>query len=61
MRKRLSVEFNELGQPIGANERKLARMIGDISRDGKFAPISYIHWKMVPDQNKEEMLKVIGV
>lgn len=60
VRKRLPVEFNELGQPIGANGRILARSIGDISRNGKFAPISYIHWKMVPDQKKEDMLKVIG-
>lgn len=61
MRKHLHVEFNELGQPNGANARILARLIGDTSRDEQFAPISYSDWEKVPDQNKEEMLKVIEV
>ncbi|CBI26561.3 unnamed protein product, partial [Vitis vinifera] len=34
----LPVEFNELGQPIGANARILARSIGDISCNWEVCP-----------------------
>ncbi|KAA8536584.1 hypothetical protein F0562_029062 [Nyssa sinensis] len=53
--KLISVATNELGQPIGPEAPKLTNFLGTIARNGHIAPLTYVHWRVLPDANKENM------
>ena len=50
-----------LGSPLEQMQGYWLDQLGTFHAIGKFAPISNIEWKMVPNQKKEEMLKAIEV
>ena len=50
-----------LGSPLEQTQGYWLDQLGTFHAIGKFAPISNIEWKMVPNQKKEEMLKAIEV
>uniref|UniRef100_A0A5B7BPA4 Bromo domain-containing protein n=1 Tax=Davidia involucrata TaxID=16924 RepID=A0A5B7BPA4_DAVIN len=51
----ISIATNELGQPIGPEAPKLTNFLGTIARNGHIAPLTYVHWRALPDANKENM------
>lgn len=53
------VHFNGDGQPIGEGSTSFVSYLGSVS--GKHCPISYEHWKDVPDQIKEMIWKLVTV
>lgn len=57
----IRVELDELGRPIGEEAKTLTRFIGSVVRRPQYAPINYTSWKLMPKNNKEEMLKLIEV
>ncbi|XP_052204391.1 uncharacterized protein LOC127809559 [Diospyros lotus] len=52
---KVSVATNELGQPIGVGVPKLTNFLGTIARNGHIAPLNYVDWRALPDENKEMM------
>ncbi|KAK6147953.1 hypothetical protein DH2020_018865 [Rehmannia glutinosa] len=54
------VSFNDLGQP---NDEKsastLAHCLGSIARNGRFCPLHYKDWRLMPYSYKDEMLKIV--
>ncbi|KAL3515715.1 hypothetical protein ACH5RR_022617 [Cinchona calisaya] len=53
--KPISVTTNELGQPIGPEASKLITFLGTLARTGDLAPLTYVDWRGVPEENKEKM------
>lgn len=45
--RKFSIEWNELGQPIGENRAMFISYIGVVTRS--HVPISLDHWKKVPN------------
>ncbi|XP_031405332.1 uncharacterized protein LOC116214149 [Punica granatum] len=52
-------EFNEQCQPVKAEGRLLTRFIGTVVRKPNLAPLDFKGWKQMPQQKKEEMLKIV--
>ncbi|XP_052194420.1 uncharacterized protein LOC127802577 isoform X2 [Diospyros lotus] len=52
---KILIATNELGQPIGLEAPKLTNFLGTIARNGHMAPLNYIDWRALPDENKEKM------
>ncbi|XP_057494441.1 uncharacterized protein LOC130779700 isoform X2 [Actinidia eriantha] len=52
---KIPIETDEVGQPIGLEAPKLINFLGTIARDGHLSPLNYVHWRAVPDENKEKM------
>lgn len=53
--KRISVPTNELGQPVGPEASQLVSFLGTLARNGNLAPLTYIDWRAVPEESKENM------
>lgn len=56
---KIPVSTNEFGEPIGPEAPKFIFFLGTIARNGHIAPLNYIHWKAVPDENKERMWQLV--
>lgn len=54
-----TVEYNELGQPIGDGSITLSSYCGCVGRS--FVPITYDDWRKVPDEVKEKCWIAISV
>ncbi|XP_071931282.1 uncharacterized protein [Coffea arabica] len=52
---RISVTTNELGQPVGPEASKLVSFLGTLARNGNLAPLTYVDWRAVPEESKENM------
>ncbi|KAF8391084.1 hypothetical protein HHK36_023384 [Tetracentron sinense] len=57
--KKIRVEFNDMGQPIGDHASKFANLCGATVRNPNYAPLQVEKWKDMPDQAKEMMWKHI--
>ena len=57
---RISVLFNENGQPI-KNNSHLSHFLGTLARNGKYAPLNYSDWLIVPDEFKNDMMALVMV
>ena len=44
--KRLKIDVNSEGQPIGENASKLSSFLGTLARNKAFAPIDYTDWRL---------------
>ncbi|XP_073224538.1 uncharacterized protein [Cicer arietinum] len=55
------VNLDKYGRPIGEEGTTLTRFIGSVARRYQYAPINYKSWKVMPNDYKEEMLKLIEV
>lgn len=55
------VNLDKYGRPIGEEATTLSRFIGSVVRRRQYAPINYKSWKVMPNEYKEEMLKLIEV
>lgn len=56
------VSFNDFGQPN--DEKKactLAHFLGTIARNGRYCPLNYKDWRLMPRSYKDEMLKIVKV
>ncbi|KAE8727245.1 Detected protein of unknown function [Hibiscus syriacus] len=49
------VQINKLGQPVGPNAYKLSCFLGTIARNGHRAPLTFVHWRAMPDSYKVDM------
>nr|CAA40554.1 TNP1 [Antirrhinum majus] len=57
---RIVVSFNELGQPNDEkNTSTLAHFLGTIARNGRYCPLNYKDWRLMPNVYKEEMMTVV--
>ncbi|XP_047338230.1 uncharacterized protein LOC124941899 isoform X3 [Impatiens glandulifera] len=52
---KITVVVDEFGHPIGNEAPKLINFLGTIARNGHIAPLNYIDWRALPDENKEKM------
>ncbi|XP_073221871.1 uncharacterized protein [Cicer arietinum] len=55
------VNLDKYGRPIGEEGTTLTRFIGSVARRYQYAPINYKSWKVMPNDYKEEMLKLIEI
>ncbi|XP_072967617.1 uncharacterized protein [Typha angustifolia] len=55
----IHVNFNSVGQPVGKEATTLSSFLGTIARDGKLAPLIYVDWRALPDENKDIMWQVV--
>ncbi|KAK6131597.1 hypothetical protein DH2020_034611 [Rehmannia glutinosa] len=54
------ISFNDLGQPNDEkNASTLAHFLGSIARNGRFCPLHYKDWRLMPYSYKDEMLKIV--
>ncbi|XP_039015293.1 uncharacterized protein LOC120145536 [Hibiscus syriacus] len=53
------VQINKLGQPVGPNAYKLSCFLGTIARNGHKAPLTFIHWRAMPDSYKGDMWEYV--
>nr|XP_027191060.1 uncharacterized protein LOC105852300 [Cicer arietinum] len=53
------VNLDKYGRPIGEKGTTLTRFIGGVARRYQYAVIDYKSWKVMPNDYKEEMLKLI--
>ncbi|KAG8364814.1 hypothetical protein BUALT_Bualt18G0037800 [Buddleja alternifolia] len=57
--KLVEVSFNDLGQPNDQYKTStLAHFLGTIARNGRYCPLSYQDWRLMPRSYKDEMLKI---
>ncbi|GMI87906.1 hypothetical protein HRI_002459900 [Hibiscus trionum] len=56
---RIFVQINELGQPVGPNAYKLSCFLGTIARNGHRAPLTFIHWRAMPNSYKVDMWEYV--
>lgn len=59
--KRIEVEFDEDGEPIANNAASFYEFLGTQVRSGKDVPIDITNWRLVPEDNKLELLTVVKV
>lgn len=59
--KRIHVEINKYGQPIGPHASNFGNFLGTIARNGKIAPIDYDNWRKIPKTVKDDMWSIIMV
>ncbi|KAK8522373.1 hypothetical protein V6N13_115346 [Hibiscus sabdariffa] len=52
---RIFVQINNLGQPVGPNAYKLSCFLGTIARNGHRAPLTFVHWRAMPNSYKVDM------
>ncbi|KAG8374944.1 hypothetical protein BUALT_Bualt10G0048200 [Buddleja alternifolia] len=58
--KLVEVSFNDLGQPNDQYKTStLAHFLGTIARNGRYCPLSYQDWRLMPRSYKDEMLKIV--
>jgi hypothetical protein len=57
----IKVDFNDKGQPIGNNRKRLSSFLGTIARNGKHAPLNYESWTKMPNTYKKDMIEIIKV
>ncbi|OMO75205.1 hypothetical protein CCACVL1_16302 [Corchorus capsularis] len=53
------IPTNELGQPVGPKATMLSNFIGKVAKDGHLAPLSYITWRKMPNEAREEMWRLV--
>ena len=58
---RQPISINRRGQPIGGNTNKLSSFLGTIARNGALAPLHYEDWRLMPEDYKSEMWKLVEV
>ncbi|MQL80983.1 hypothetical protein Taro_013444 [Colocasia esculenta] len=58
-RKLLTVDVNDLGQPVGPNTRKLASYLGTIARNPQKAPLTWEDWRKMPIEYKNHMWDLV--
>ncbi|KAL6580745.1 hypothetical protein OROMI_006668 [Orobanche minor] len=57
--KRLPIEFNKYGKPIGPNKSRFVEFLGTIVRNGNKAPLNYETWDNMPISFKDDMLEKV--
>ncbi|KAL6584813.1 hypothetical protein OROMI_004102 [Orobanche minor] len=57
--KRLPIEFNKYGKPIGPNKSRFVEFLGTIVRNGNKAPLNYETWHNMPISFKDDMLEKV--
>ncbi|KAL6584387.1 hypothetical protein OROMI_003676 [Orobanche minor] len=57
--KRLPIEFNKYGKPIGPNKSLFVEFLGTIVRNGNKAPLNYETWHNMPISFKDDMLEKV--
>lgn len=57
----IEVEFNDNGQPIGDNAKKLVGYLGVLARKGTELPLDYSDWRAVPSDNKDIFWDILKV
>lgn len=57
--KRLHVEFNKNGQPIGRWARKLSSFLGTLARNGHIIPLTHHDWRSVPQTAKKNAWQLV--
>ncbi|XP_022136077.1 uncharacterized protein LOC111007859 isoform X2 [Momordica charantia] len=55
--KRKTIEYNDQGQPIGENAKKMQSFIGVCVRQK--IPVTYNHWKEVPQELKDKIFNCV--
>lgn len=58
---RISVSFNDQGQPIGTEAVTLSSVLGQLARDVTLAPLTYTDWRLFPKENKNAMWHLVNV
>ena len=61
--KKLLLQLNKAGQPVGKNAGPWARWLGIVARRHDMCPINYVRWPLVPQQYKNrcwEAIQVLG-
>ena len=61
--KKLLLQLNKAGQPVGKNAGSWARWLGTVARRHDMCPINYVRWPLVPQQYKNrcwEAIQVLG-
>ncbi|XP_077230919.1 uncharacterized protein LOC143863993 isoform X3 [Tasmannia lanceolata] len=53
------VKFNELGQPECPKACKLANFLGSVARMGDKLPLTYLDWRKMPKQNKDDAWDIV--
>ncbi|WVZ87055.1 hypothetical protein U9M48_033752 [Paspalum notatum var. saurae] len=56
---RIPVSLNASGEPIGKEAATLSAFLGALARDGILAPLAYLDWRCVPDNNKDVMCHIV--
>ncbi|XP_047315063.1 uncharacterized protein LOC124919009 isoform X2 [Impatiens glandulifera] len=56
---KITISFDEFGQPIGDETPKLITFLGTLARNGELAPLTYVDWRTVPEDNKAKMWKLV--
>lgn len=59
--RRIAVEWNEYGQPIGPGGRSLRTFLGTLARDPQKMPIHYTDWRKVPSTCKDDVFEFVQV
>ena len=58
---RITIRFNNEGQPIREDANKLSSFLGSLARNGGYAPLNYEDWRLLPKEYKDEMERMIEV
>ena len=58
---RIPVSLNASGVPIGKEAATLSAFLGTLARDGILAPLAYLNWRCVPENNKDVMCHIVKV
>ncbi|OMP08332.1 Transposase, Ptta/En/Spm, plant [Corchorus olitorius] len=64
MGRKLPVECNDLGQPVGTNSSTFTSFCGTVARNTEAAPLNYDRWDLMPQSFKDKqysLLKVIKI
>ncbi|KAJ1272704.1 hypothetical protein BS78_06G223000 [Paspalum vaginatum] len=56
---RIPVSLNASGEPIGKQAAALSAFLGALARDGILAPLAYLNWRCVPENNKDVMCHIV--
>ena len=59
--KKISVDMNELYQPIGDNQNKLKSFCSTIARNSELCPLNFVDWRKMPREKKQKMKDFVAV
>lgn len=57
----ISLDFDNLGRPIGPNQSKFSEFLGTIARNGMYCPLDVESWYKMPHEYKKRMLEIVKV
>ncbi|XP_043687460.1 uncharacterized protein LOC122638672 [Telopea speciosissima] len=56
---KITIEFDDNGQPCNDETTQLLSWIGVKARDANLLPLSYLDWRKIPQQNKDDAVNKI--